>query len=98
MNELMLTFNGTDCVFDLYDYRCDKYTQEVIVYINVDNLTFIYDVHQSGTGCDAMFLVGASGTDFILTKAVILDIYTYDNFVQVNLNIKDISQYANYGI
>lgn len=101
MNELVLTFNGIVTNLDLYDYRCDKYTHEINVYLGHSNLKAIYRVYESNSECNvSLHFNSQTQTDFMLEYAQVLDILTYDDFVHVKLSIDDITQYStiNRGI
>ena len=95
MNELVLTYNGIVTNLDLYDYRCDKYTHEVDVYLGYDNLKPIYKVYTRNSECDiSLHFNSQTQTDFKLEHARVLDILSYDEFVHVKFSIVDISQYS----
>lgn len=94
MNELVLTFNGIVTNFDLHDYRCDKYTHEINVYVEHNNLKAISKVYGSNSECDvSLHFNSQTQTDFVLRHARVTDILTYDDFVHIKLSIDDISQY-----
>lgn len=94
MNELVLTFNGIVTNLDLYDYRCDKYTHEINVYLGYNNVKSIYRVYESNSECDvSLHFNSLTQTDFMLEYAQVLDIITHDDFVHVKFSIDDISQY-----
>lgn len=96
MDELILTHNNNSISFDLYDYRCDKYTHEIIAYVGHNNIKYLYKFFDRDCLLYARFILSSeTSINFNLEDCNITNMLTYDEFIQVSISISDISQYTN---
>lgn len=95
MDELILLYSGASISFDLYDYRCDKYTHEIVACVGYSNLKSLYKFADRNNKIEAQFILSSSLTDFNLYDCGISKIMIHDDFIEFNISISDISQYVN---